>query len=162
MRKFGGLAGATSQPPTMRRMERAFSLLGPRVPAWVHTCADYYAAAALYEQLYRRSDAELRRLGLSREHLGQELCAACDRAAHAGSFTRTKDGVLVLPHMPAAFNLAYWIVRSRTRLRTWCRTPRSGPRWHFPSSAAPRPSRGCCLCATHPPGRRGSARTQGT
>lgn len=94
MRKFGGLAGATSQPPTNAPHGARFSsLLGPHVPAWVHTCADYYVAAALYEQLYRRSDAELRRLGLSREHLGQELCAACDRAAHAGSFTRTKDGV---------------------------------------------------------------------
>jgi hypothetical protein len=77
MRKFGGLAGATSQPPTNAPHGARFSsLLGPHVAAWVQTCADYYAAAALYEQLYRRSDPELRQLGLSREHLGQELCAA--------------------------------------------------------------------------------------
>jgi hypothetical protein len=84
MRRFGGLAAASSQPTTKARHEARFgSLLGPHVTAWVHTCADYYAAAALYEQLYRRSDADLHRRGLSREHLGRQVCAACDRAAHA-------------------------------------------------------------------------------
>ena len=87
MRKFGGRAG------NALHAARFSSLLGPDVATWVHTCADYYAAAALYEQLYRRSDVELRRLGLSRERLGQELCAACDRDAHGNSLARTRDGL---------------------------------------------------------------------
>jgi hypothetical protein len=87
MRKFGGLAG------NALHAARFSSLLGPHVTVWVQTCADYYAAAALYEQLYRRSDGELHRRGLSRELLGQELCAACDRAAHGDSLARTRDGV---------------------------------------------------------------------
>ena len=92
MRKFGGLAGATSQRPMNALHGARFSsLFGPHVATWVLTCADYYAAAALYEQLYRRSGAELRRLGLSREHLGQELCAACDRAAREE--VRTGNGL---------------------------------------------------------------------
>jgi hypothetical protein len=43
------------------------------VAAWVRTCADYYYAAAAYEQLSGKSDAELRRLGMSRETLGWDV-----------------------------------------------------------------------------------------
>ena len=38
------------------------------------TCADYYAAAALYEKLAALSDAELQRRGLSRATLAQHVC----------------------------------------------------------------------------------------
>ena len=44
------------------------------------TCADYYAAAALYEELAALSDAELRRRGLSRATLAQHVRSACDRS----------------------------------------------------------------------------------
>jgi hypothetical protein len=37
------------------------------------TCADYYAAAAVYEQLSRLSDAELSRRGLSRDTLARDI-----------------------------------------------------------------------------------------
>ena len=54
--------------------------LGWRVAVWVRTCADYHAAAAMYEQRSGLSDAELQRRGLSRANLGRDACAACDRA----------------------------------------------------------------------------------
>jgi hypothetical protein len=44
--------------------------------SWANTCADYYAAAAMYEQLSALSDAELARRGLSRATLAHDLCAA--------------------------------------------------------------------------------------
>ena len=47
--------------------------------AWFETCADYYRAASLYEQLAHLSDAELRRRGLRRSTLGWDLCQRCDR-----------------------------------------------------------------------------------
>jgi hypothetical protein len=43
------------------------------------TCADYYAAAAAYDQLSGLSDAELSRRGLSRDTLARDITQACDR-----------------------------------------------------------------------------------
>jgi hypothetical protein len=45
-------------------------------------CADYYAAAAIYEQLSRLSDAELQRRGLARETLARDIAMACDRTTN--------------------------------------------------------------------------------
>jgi hypothetical protein len=53
--------------------------LGRRIVTWIDTCADYYAAAAMYEQLSALSDAELGRRGLSRTTLARDVRAACDR-----------------------------------------------------------------------------------
>ena len=53
--------------------------IGRRISTWVDTCADYHAAAVMYEQLSALSDAELSRRGLSRATLAGEVCAACDR-----------------------------------------------------------------------------------
>jgi hypothetical protein len=53
--------------------------IGARIATWADTCADYYAAAAMYEQLSALSDAELSRRGLSRATLAGEVRAACDR-----------------------------------------------------------------------------------
>jgi hypothetical protein len=53
--------------------------VGRRIATWVDTCADYYAAAAMYEQLSALSDAELMRRGLSRATLAHDVLAACDR-----------------------------------------------------------------------------------
>jgi hypothetical protein len=52
-----------------------------RLVAWANTCADYWAAAAMYEQLSALSDAELARRGLSRATLAREVRAAIDRSA---------------------------------------------------------------------------------
>ena len=43
--------------------------IGRRLAIWADTCADYYAAAAMYQQLSALSDAELMRRGLSRSTL---------------------------------------------------------------------------------------------
>ena len=52
--------------------------VGQRVSAWASACADYYSAAALYDELRGLSDAELRRRGLSRDTLARDACQACD------------------------------------------------------------------------------------
>ena len=54
-----------------------------RLAVWIETCADYWAAAAIYEQLSALSDAELARRGLSRTTLGQDVRTACDRSGDA-------------------------------------------------------------------------------
>ena len=50
--------------------------------AWLNACADYYAAAAIYEKLSKLSDAELHRRGLSRDTLVRDAFQSCDRTAH--------------------------------------------------------------------------------
>ena len=55
--------------------------LRARIATWFRTCADYYEAAALYEELNRLSDAELARRGLDRPNLARDALAACDRDA---------------------------------------------------------------------------------
>jgi len=40
---------------------------------WVKNCADRYAAAAVYEELSRLSDAELRHRSLTRDILARDL-----------------------------------------------------------------------------------------
>jgi hypothetical protein len=54
---------------------------GRLIATWVDTCADYYAAAAMYEQLSVLSDAELTRRGLSRASLAHDVRAACERGS---------------------------------------------------------------------------------
>ena len=50
---------------------------------WVKSCGDYYAAAAAYERLRKLSDAELRRRGLSRDTLAQDVFHSYDRTARS-------------------------------------------------------------------------------
>ena len=47
--------------------------------AWLRTCADYYAASAMYEDLAGLSDAELRRRGLSRDTIARDAVDICTR-----------------------------------------------------------------------------------
>ncbi len=49
------------------------------VAEWLRACTDYYAASALYEQLNRLSDAELRRRGLSRSTLARSIFESVER-----------------------------------------------------------------------------------
>ncbi len=46
---------------------------------WLEACADYWAAAALYDELRKLSDAELRRRGLSRDELARHAFSSYDR-----------------------------------------------------------------------------------
>ena len=57
----------------------SISSLGTRFADWVATAADYYTAAATYQQLSRLSEAELQRRGFSRATLASDICQACDR-----------------------------------------------------------------------------------
>lgn len=76
------VARAHANPPdTLRALGASLAALFSKVGGWFDVCADYYAAAALYEQLSALSDAELVRRGLSRETLGQHACAVCERNA---------------------------------------------------------------------------------
>jgi hypothetical protein len=120
MRKFGGLAGATSQPPTKRRMERALArcsvptfprgstpapITSPRRPC-TSNCTTvrmpnfvgWDCRASTSGRSFARHAIELHTQVRSR---GQKMVS------------KALFEQLVLPHMPAAFNLAYWIVRSR-------------------------------------------------
>ena len=54
------------------------STLKAQVVTWIRTCADYYEAAALFDQLSKLSDADLSRRGLSRATLARDVCGACD------------------------------------------------------------------------------------
>ena len=54
--------------------------VGRRIATAASTCADYYAAATLYDQLRGLSDAELSHRGLSRDTLARDVCQTCDRA----------------------------------------------------------------------------------
>ena len=55
--------------------------VGRRIAASVSACADYYAAASLYDELRGLSDAELRHRGLSRDTLARDVCQSADAAA---------------------------------------------------------------------------------
>ena len=70
-------------PPTETAASLSSSIksFAQRVKLWANTCADYYAAAAMYEQLSKLSDAELHRRGLSRDTLARDVCQSCDRKA---------------------------------------------------------------------------------
>ena len=72
---------ATSEPLGKPRTSLGTHLgaLGSQLAAWVGTCADYYQAAALYDELSGLSNAELNRRGLSRATLAFDLSRGCDR-----------------------------------------------------------------------------------
>ena len=61
-------------------LKKQISSVVRRIADYIDTMAAYYAAAAIYEQLSRLSDAELQRRGLSRENLARAVIAASDRA----------------------------------------------------------------------------------
>ena len=63
-----------------------FSITGFFMPVveyagvWINTCADYWAAAAMYEQLSGLSDDALQRRGLSRANLARDICAFFEKS----------------------------------------------------------------------------------
>ena len=69
-----------ARPSASQLLRSAFGSLAQRIADWITTAADYYEAAAMYEQLSRLSDAELTRRGLSRATLGWDVSQACDRS----------------------------------------------------------------------------------
>ena len=55
------------------------SCLAMRIADWIAVATNYYIAAAVYEQLCKLPDAELRGRGLSPATLAWDICQACDR-----------------------------------------------------------------------------------
>lgn len=68
----------STQPDAPTHLSGGLSSLCTSIVAWATTCADYYAAAATYEQLSGLSDAELHRRDLSRATLAWDICQALD------------------------------------------------------------------------------------
>ena len=73
---------AVSPSETAASLSSSIKSLARFFIAWVNACADYYAAASMYEQLSKLSNAELHRRGLSRDTLAREVFRSCDRTAH--------------------------------------------------------------------------------
>jgi hypothetical protein len=74
-------AGAAQDNASPLRLSDFGTSLGTRIAGWITTAADYYTAAAVYEQLSRLSDAELQRRGFSRGNLARDICEVCDSTA---------------------------------------------------------------------------------
>ena len=65
------------EPLSAQPVGARLGYLKTHVAAWIKTCADYYEAAANYEQLSKLSDAELERRKLSRATLARDVCDEC-------------------------------------------------------------------------------------
>jgi hypothetical protein len=73
---------AVSSTETAASISSSIKTFARHAREWIDSCADYYAAAAMYEQLSKLSNAELNRRGLSRDTLAQDVFRSCDRRAH--------------------------------------------------------------------------------
>jgi hypothetical protein len=76
---FSGVDVSTTE--TTASLSSSIKSLARFLVTWANSCADYYAAASMYEQLSRLSNAELHKRGLSRDTLARDLCQSCDRTA---------------------------------------------------------------------------------
>lgn len=70
---------AVSPSQTAASLSSSIKSLARFFITWVNSCADHYAAAAMYEQLSRLSNAELYKRGLSRDTLARDVCRPRDR-----------------------------------------------------------------------------------
>ena len=77
---FSGV-DTVSSAETTASLSSSIKSLARFFTTWANSCADYYAAAAMYEQLSRLSNAELNKRGLSRDTLARDVCQSCDRTA---------------------------------------------------------------------------------
>lgn len=77
---WGDLPAVLPPAGAYRRLAGRLSQLARRIAEAIDALADSYAAAALYEQLSRLSDAELGRRGLARDTLARDVRAACEPA----------------------------------------------------------------------------------
>lgn len=59
-----------------RRLSDRLRSIWLSLAIWLDTCADHWAAAAMYQQLSVLSDAELARRGVSRATLARDVLAA--------------------------------------------------------------------------------------
>jgi hypothetical protein len=78
---FSGFDALSSSEKTVS-LSSSIKSLARFLVSWANSCADYYAAAAMYDQLSKLSNAELHQRGLSRDTLARDLCQSCDRTAY--------------------------------------------------------------------------------
>ena len=67
------IASGSAEPIT-----KSVKSLAQKAAIWMKACAAYWEAAALYDELRKLSDAELRRRGLSRDSLARHACRSHD------------------------------------------------------------------------------------
>jgi hypothetical protein len=72
------VAHETIEAETTRSLSSSAKSIAEGFAAWVDSCADYWAAAALYDSLRRLSDSELQKRGLSRDTLAQDVFRSCN------------------------------------------------------------------------------------
>jgi hypothetical protein len=68
----------TIVPETTTSLSSSIRSAAEGLAAWVQSCADYWAAAALYDSLRRLPDSELQKRGLSRDTLAREVFHSCN------------------------------------------------------------------------------------
>jgi hypothetical protein len=85
---------------------KSMTRLRTAVVGWIGTAANYYAAAALYEQLSGLSDSELKRRGLSRANLAHDVLAACDDVGSSGSTVSPMVSMLRRTEQKAGSNMS--------------------------------------------------------
>ena len=66
------VADATTSLSTSIKSLAEFSV------TWMESCADYWAAAALYDALRKLPDSELQKRGLSRDTLARDVFHSCN------------------------------------------------------------------------------------
>ena len=68
----------TIVPETTASLASSIRSAAEGFAAWMQSCADYWAAAALYESLRKLSDSELQKRGLSRDTLARDVFHVCN------------------------------------------------------------------------------------
>jgi hypothetical protein len=63
---------------TTTSLSRSIKSLADGFVAWMESCADYWAAAALYDALRKLPDSELQKRGLSRDTLARDVFHSCN------------------------------------------------------------------------------------
>ena len=67
----------TTVADTTMSLSRSIKSLAEGFVAWMESCADYWAAAALYDALRKLPDSELQKRGLSRDTLARDVFLSC-------------------------------------------------------------------------------------
>jgi hypothetical protein len=76
--QFPSAESALAAPRGGLRLAGRLSSMAKSITDYIDMMADFYAAATLYDELSKLSDAELHRRGLSRDSLAREVGAGCD------------------------------------------------------------------------------------
>jgi hypothetical protein len=63
---------------TTTSLSRSIKSLAEGFVTWMESCADYWAAAALYDALRKLPDSELQKRGLSRDTLARDIFHSCN------------------------------------------------------------------------------------